>query len=271
MISIELVTNGDISIMQTIASIKAQTYQDFEVIIIDSSPQPLINENELDEKFRVYRHSANLLSKRYQANCYAEGEFVLLLEGTRILSPDCLSRCVEKSVDSDMLILPEGSIGRSFVSTLIANEKRASLSQHNISMSIEPQRGFVLPRFFRKSLLDRVFDRITSRLTPEQMAHVFYGDHSIINVEAQSLSSRIGILTNEVVFHYEDETLIKLIRKYYGYGRSNKILAENRSYRSVALMQNKIRIMHGNDMRSQLYLYLLSALKGIPFWLGYLL
>jgi glycosyltransferase involved in cell wall biosynthesis len=85
---------------ETLASVRAQSYDDFELVVVDdgsSDATPAILAAEPDSRLRVFRHQSN----RGQAVTVGEsiararGALVKLLDADDLLHPDCLARMVQ--------------------------------------------------------------------------------------------------------------------------------------------------------------------------------
>lgn len=80
-----------------IASIKAQTFEDYEVVFVDDgstdgSYEMLLGFAAEDNRFSVYRHEENrsLLCARYTGMANAEGKYLIFLDSDDTIVPDTL-------------------------------------------------------------------------------------------------------------------------------------------------------------------------------------
>jgi len=96
-------------------------------------------------------------------------------------------------------------------------------------------------------------------------------DHAIVYFEASKVSQKVGVLPN-ALWHIEPANLIELWRKNYRYGKTCKELIKTGFYRNFLRKKVRFRKRGLNVRNLGLYgiqSYLLLALKGIPYWLGY--
>ncbi len=114
------VYNGEKHIGEAIESILAQTYKNFELIIVndgstDSSPTIIDNYAERDERIRVI-HQENQKLPRSLSNGFrvARGEFLTWTSDDNRLKPNCLERlvaCLERHENWDMVYANMDIIG----------------------------------------------------------------------------------------------------------------------------------------------------------------
>ena len=84
----------------TLASVRAQSYEDFELVVVDdasSDATPAILAAEPDLRLRAFRHQCNQGQAVTvgESIARARGELVKLLDADDLLHPDCLARMVE--------------------------------------------------------------------------------------------------------------------------------------------------------------------------------
>ncbi len=98
-VAIPLYNNQDF-IAATISSVLAQTYSNFELLIVDdcSSDRSMeIAEQFNDPRLRLFRHERNLGAEGNWNYClqHARGKYVKLLCSDDLISPDCLAKQVK--------------------------------------------------------------------------------------------------------------------------------------------------------------------------------
>ncbi|MBU4351421.1 glycosyltransferase family 2 protein, partial [Patescibacteria group bacterium] len=178
-----------------------QTYGNFEVNVIDGNSKDktiLIAKEKGVKDIAVY--SGALLGARLEGLKMARGEYVLLLDSDQILNKDAIKQAVEKIEQGfDMLIFEETSCqSKTFIEKLFRLDRKLIHKSKDLS----PGTGALLPRFFKKDLLEKAFTRI-----PEEILQKVGGeDHMIIYYEAWQLSKKISILPNAVC-HIEPKSL----------------------------------------------------------------
>ncbi|BFI76523.1 glycosyltransferase family A protein [Sulfurisphaera ohwakuensis] len=260
MISIEIPVIHGKYLNQLFESIRNQSFQDFEVIIVNSSSNENVSDLIRQYGFKEIKEKVKLLKARYLAHYYSKGEYALLLDETRILRKDALA--ILYSLNHDMIIIGEEEIGNSFWIGL------ANLDKENIMECNTPEaiKGFALPRFFRREILNKAFEELKVNLK-EKFEEIIFPDHELIYYEASRVSNDVFSLKDKLIMHYGDAKLSEIIRKYYRYGKSLKILKETPYNNLTGISRKKRNICKGN----RFLLYMLYVARGIPFLVGYLL
>jgi glycosyltransferase involved in cell wall biosynthesis len=206
-----------------------------------------------------------LLEARYQAFKRSSADAVILLDSDQIVEPGSLGRCVEMLHLYDALVLEETSVDQT---TWLGNLQRAdrrylhTLGAHHM----DPQKGSLLPRAFRRPILDAAFSAIPEEVRMTAVAQ----DHAIIYAEVAKRTNSIGFLP-EGLRHREMERLSTLWRKYYRWGGGLVDLFEVApEYRSLTREKMKGRLRRGRASGSDyVRSIILMALKTIPYSLGY--
>ncbi|BFI73759.1 glycosyl transferase family 2 [Nanoarchaeota archaeon] len=260
MISIEIPILHGKYIKQLFDSIINQTFQDYEVIIINSSSNENISDIIKEYGFKEIKLKVKLLKARYLAHIYSKGEYELILDETRILRKNTLEKL--SSLNHDMVIIGEKEIGDTFWIKL------ANLDKINIMYCNTPEaiKGFALPRYFKREILDKAFENLRKNLK-EKFDEIIFPDHELIYYEANKISKDIFVLKDNLIMHYGDKRLIDIVKKYYRYGKSLKILKNTFYSNLVNISRKKRNICIGNKY----LIYLLYLARGIPLMLGYLL
>ncbi|BDB99828.1 glycosyltransferase family 2 protein [Saccharolobus caldissimus] len=240
-------------------SIRLQSLQDYEVVIVNSGGKE-ISELIKEYGFKEIRKDVKLLEARYLANKESRGDYALLLDETRPLRRDAL-QILSKNLH-DMVIIGERELGDSFW------VKAAQLDKDNIMLCNTPEaiKGFALPRLFRRELLTGALERLKVNLG-EKFNQVIFPDHELIYYEASRLSNDVFVLKDELIYHYGDYSLKEIVRKYYRYGRSLKVL-KGTPYSFMMSIGRKRRRVCVGGFRGRLILYTLYLARGIPFLVG---
>ncbi|AKA74674.1 glycosyltransferase [Saccharolobus solfataricus] len=260
MISIEIPVLHGKYLRELIESIRSQTFQDYEVIVVNSSTAEEISDLIKQYGFKEVKENVKLLKARYLAHINTRGEYSLLLDETRILRRDALK--ILSSLNHDMVIIGEEEIGNSFWIKL------ANLDKENIMECNTPEaiKGFVLPRYFRNEVLVKAFMVLRENLK-EKFDEVIFPDHELLYYEASKVSNDVFVLKDKLIMHYGDSKLSEIVRKYYRYGKSLKVLNSTPYEHLTSISRKKRNICKGN----KILLYLLYVARGIPFLVGYLL
>jgi hypothetical protein len=187
-----------------------------------------------------------------------------MLDSDQILEPDTVHRCIRTSAEFDMICLEERSFRTDTVVEKLFDADRIFINR-TYETQIDPRKGAMLPRFFKREVLSQALSAIPTVLRQYVVAH----DHAIIYHEASKVSGRVGFLRN-AVRHIEPRHYPELWRKNFEYGRTSKLLADSGYYSDLLHAKVRFRPGYSADVRLRLASYLLSSLKGVPYWLGYL-
>ena len=258
MISIEIPVLHGKYLTEVFESIRIQTFQDYEVVVVNSSQTSEVTDLIKQYGFKEVRENVRLLKARYLAHKESKGDYELLLDETRVLRKDALE--LLSSLSHDMVIIGEEEIGDSIW------VKLANLDKENIMECNTPEaiKGFALPRLFKKEILDLAFGKLRENLG-EKFDEVVFPDHELIYYEASKVSNDVFVLKEKLIRHYGDTKLLDIIRKYYRYGKTLKVLKGTTYSEFTKISRKRRRICKG----SKLALYVLYLVRGLPFVLGY--
>lgn len=267
MISIELISRGEESLENTLISIKNQDFPDYEIICADSSGKDdvsLLLERYGSKVINLPKNTG-FLEARYTAHIHSSGEFSLILDSTRPLASNALSILHEKYEKYDMVMIRENSLGNGFWVEQARLLK--IISENQFYRSYNEALAFLLPRFYKSTLLTKAFDRLRSNIGP-LFNDIGYGEHHLIFDECMKVSNNM-VLTNEILIsHYEDDSLYKIVNKYYRYGSSQKILKKlkNNSPGKLSTHYRK-----GIGSKNRIKIIPITFARGIPFAIGFFL
>ena len=264
LISVTIPTyNSEKTLKKTLESVKAQTYENVEIIIIDSNSKDKTLEIAKEFNVKVIQYEGTLLGARGVGAEKAKGKYVLLLDSDQILEKTAIERGVKLLKEFDMLWLYERSWKPKRLLERLYDADR-ELVQKYAEDFINPIGGVILPRFYKKNLLIEAFKKIPKRILPLCVAH----DHAIIYYEAYKISKKIGKLDN-AVWHMEPWSWSNLFKKTYRYGVTTKKLVENNTYPEIIKSKDKMRKSKRKDLKLSIKSNILRALRGIPYKLGY--
>ncbi len=276
--------NSEKTIGSCLESLKNQTFKDFEVIIVDSYSKDrtldVVEKYKKDIAIKVIQTDWRLLGARYLGFKESKGRYHLMLDSDQILERTALERAVNliENEDYDMLILEEKTYEpRSFVQKLFQADRELVHKLFDIQKDVVD--GTLLPRFFRREILEAVFREI-----PEEIMKIAVAwDHTIIYYEAVKISQKIGLLEN-AVYHIEPDSVWKVIKKFYRYGKTTKELIKTLENMKVCrdeklkqkaeeylnLIKRKASFRKGAWKYPELAVksYLLLVFKGIGYKLG---
>ena len=216
MISIEMITKDDKYIMESVNAILNQNFSDYEIILVDSSSKN--NESEFSNfksiKY-IYDKDSNFLKARFTANKMARGDYVLLLDSTRIINDKIIQKCLNELSTKDMVIIPEINKSKS----KILNEYEKNIDEEYVLSNSNPSNGIFIPRFYKKEILDKAFEEIMQKIGNE-MENICALEDRMIFLEACKISNKIGVC-DDYIIHRESSSLIDYMKKYYKYGKCN--------------------------------------------------
>ena len=238
-----------------------QRYPSIEVSIVRSHSSDKTKDIALGFDTKVIDYDGKLLGARCAGFKASIGDFILLLDADQILEEDAVARAMEAIKAYDMLILEEDSYQpRTFVQKKLQEQR--TLAHRNIE-SFHPTKTGLLPRFFRRAILGKVFDTIPSELYPTVVTE----DHRIIYHEAYKISSNIGFLPH-AVSHMEPDSIYKVLKHDYRFGKSSKALLNTGLYR-----EQTTRTFQRKNFKPALITgtVTLALLRSLAFQLGYYL
>ena len=267
LISINLPTfNGADSIKRALDSVKAQTYKNYEIVIVDHySTDKTI---EIAKKYtnRIYFDKKRILNSREIGLKKSKGEIILFLSCDQVLTRDLLERTVKlfNEKDVNMIINEERANNPKTIIEKLTDIDKKVIHE---DFEIDPTKSVLLPSTFKKDILVKVFKKFTEPMYETITIH----DHAIIYYEAYKLSRKVGYLKN-AVYHNEPRTAKELFQHYYSWGRRAKAAREALSREHYEMFENKlkqrlkrVRILDGDCLRALPIIFL----KGAGYRLGY--
>jgi glycosyltransferase involved in cell wall biosynthesis len=255
--------NSSNTIEQCLSAIQKQSYQNFEVIIVDSNSKDDTAKIADSKGCKVIFTDWKLLGARYLGCKAASGEFVLMLDSDQVLLEDAVKSSLPLFEDYDMLCLGETSYtANTLIQRMFEADRR--MIHNDAHIQLDPVYGTLLARFYKRSLLDHAFEAIPKPLLLSVVAH----DHAIIYYEARKLSDRVNFLSN-TVYHNEPATILELWKKNFRYGRSTRALMTNGYYNDFLRRKTRLRKTDTRKItRDRLLSSLLLSLKAPAYLLG---
>lgn len=116
-------------------------------------------------------------------------------------------------------------------------------------------------------MLTTAFENIKTN-TGELFNKISYGEHHLIFEECKKISSDIVISDERLISHNEDDNIKKILKKYYFYGKSQKVLKKlkNSDTNNLSLHRRK-----NIDFITRMKILPIDMARSIPFILGYML
>jgi glycosyltransferase involved in cell wall biosynthesis len=246
-------------------AIKNQTYKNIEVNIIDGGSKDKTLEIARSfgiEKIQICKDA--LLRARFEGVKLAEGEFVVLLDDDQILEKDTIERAVAAMENLDMLVLGEDVYkNETFIENLFHYDRKLV----HLVKDFDPNTGVMLPRFYRKEILEKAFKNI-----PEDVLNNVGGqDHAIIYWEAWQLSKKV-ILLDDAVKHIEPGDLKTIVKKFYRWGFTSVGAKANRYTELFSKKENfRKGLFRAGLFKESIASILLLIIKGVPYKIGHLI
>lgn len=191
--------NEEKNIVRNLRSIKRQTFRDIEVIVVDNYSTD--NTVKLSRKYTrtVYTHGPERSAQRNYGVNKARGEYVLIIDADMELAPGVVQSCLENIKSHKMLIIPERTVGKSFLARVRAFERSMYVGDPTIEVA----------RFFDKKVFEE-FGGYDLKLTGTE-------DYDLPKriMDKYGMQS-LGWATEWVMHHEAQRTLFaQLKRKYY--------------------------------------------------------
>jgi len=256
-VSLNIATyNSAKTLAKCLESVKIQTYQNIEIVIMDSysTDKTLEIANSYGAKI-VF--APTLASARKAGSDISRGEYIFILDSDQILEGDvvgkCVKACEEEGFDGVTLFEKSLITKNTFVERVIAYDKEIFHSLHDD----DPVKGTAIPRFFRSSFFKRVEFEKNPPITFE---------HTIIHHQIVEMGAKIKFI-EAYVWHHETTTIREVARKFFRYGyyyipayRFNKQLAihhsmPRRTYFHYKALKNPILFL------GLFYIYLIKAVS----------
>jgi glycosyltransferase involved in cell wall biosynthesis len=269
LVSVNIPTYNNIKTLQkTLESVKAQTYKNIEIIIVDSKSTD--GTLELIKKFdgvKVYQYEGTLLGARGLGIEKSKGRYIFLIDSDHVLEPTTIEKAVNLMKEKDMIWLYERSYKPKKLLEKLYDADRV-LTQNYAEDYIEPVGGTILPRVYKKEILVNAFKQIPKKILPLCVAH----DHAIIYFESKKISNKVGNIgdyNHPAIWHQEPWSWKNLFKKTYRYGITTRKLVENKVYPELLSSKNKGRKLKLESFGLSIKSNILRAIRAIPYLYGY--
>jgi hypothetical protein len=167
--------------------------------------------------------------------------------------------------DHDMLCLEEMTYNpKTMVEKMFEADRR--LIHEQADLQLDPLYGAMAPRFYRRTILEKVFATVPEEILPFIVA----GEDAIVYYEASKLSNKVGIVPN-ALWHKEPGSLIELWHKNRRYGKSARQMVRTGHYSSLFRTKQRLRKSRGlskNKIISSVLLLLKAPAYIVGFYFG---
>lgn len=248
---------------KVLESIFNSTFENFEVIINDSSERDDVRDILSVYDTKVIRKKTNNFEGRILTIMNSHGEKVFLLDETRIIPMELLSKISQ--TDADMIVIKERDVGKGLFIFLSNLEKTSMPDSIDV---MDPMRNkSIIPRVYKKDVVSRALSAIAENIDPEVQKRIIGMDLELIYLESYNITKDIKIISSPEIIHQGDETLSSIFEKYYRYGYSQNLLRET-FYKDFAGLSGRNRVTL--PIRDRLMSIPIQVLRGVPFVAGYL-
>ena len=269
--SIEIITLGEKSLKDSLESIMSQSYDSFEIVCANSSSEPAILKILEDYSVRhVEVGKIKHLRGREVSHSLSTGRYSLVMDSTRLLEQNALDILKQYIEKFDMVAIREGTIGSGFWATQAKIYK--DISERNTEPGRIKERipSYILPRLYKNNLLSKVFSSLRQKIPDKMFNSIGYGEHHIIFQEAISMTSSLYYYKgNELIKHYEDDSIMKIYRKYRSYG-SDQIILKSLPYYNASSLASHMRGLSMSQFIGNVLCSPLISLRSMSFLIGML-
>jgi glycosyltransferase involved in cell wall biosynthesis len=256
--------NSQKTLGKCLESIQNQSYKKIETIVVDSYSKDSSADIAKKQSARVIQTRWKLLGARYLGLVESNGEFILILDSDQLLERTAVERALEMiKRNFDMICLEEGTYeADTWVRRLFEADRKLVFKAANVHL--DPVEGVLLARFYKRQILEKAFAEIPEELMPDVVSH----DHAIIYYEAYKITQKVGILPN-AVWHIEPKSVVELWKKNFRYGQSTYDITRTACYRDLLSRKVRFRKAASTDFSLGVQSYILSIMKGIPYYVGF--
>jgi glycosyltransferase involved in cell wall biosynthesis len=256
--------NSSSTISACIESVKSQSYSHIEIIVVDTnSTDGTVKLCEMNN-ISVVKSEWQMLGSRSIGVSKSSGKYILMLDSDQFLEPNCIENSVILMEEYDMVCLEEKTLNaRTIIQKMYDSDRK--LIHKNADLQLDPIHGVLAPRFYRRTILEKVFTAIPKEIIPFATGM----EDKIVYYEAFKLSKKVTVLAN-AVGHSEPEGLVQVWRKNHRYGKSNRQLARTGHY--SLLLSNKLRLRKSRGIsKNRIVSSFLLLLKAPAYLVGFYL
>ena len=251
--------NSEKTLEKTLESVKNQSYKKIEIIIIDSYSKDKTLEIAKKYKAKIVMCKGKLLEARIAGTKASKGKYVLLLDSDQILELTVIERAVEKMKNYDSLWFWERAHNREKWLPSLYDADRMLVQTY-----WEPNEDIVLPRFFKRDLLLKAYNKI-----PKEHINICAAqDHIVLWYEFRNLTKKNGKIENAVE-HMEPDSIKVLFKKQWRWGKTTKDFYKTGLYRDLITKKDKFRKLRFKHLKWSIKSFILRILRGIPYKLGF--
>ena len=262
-ISVSIPVISGIHLRECLDSIFQSNFQEFEVIVNDSSGSPVVSDILKDYDVRTIERKSKSFESRYITTMASKGEKIFIFDETRVMEKTLLEDVNNRN--NDMLVIKERDIGKGIVN-YFSNLDKSNLP-NDLSILNPMKNKSIIPRVYKREIIVSALETVRKNLSEDILSQVVGLDLELIYLESYNLTKDIGFISSSEIKHYGDESIREVFRKYYRYGYTQRML-KNTYYGEFAGLSGRNRSTL--PVRNRIKSIPVQALRGIPFVLGYL-
>lgn len=193
--------NSEQFIEQCLKSIKEQTYQNIEIIVVDNNSTDKTKEIALQYTDKVFNKGPERSSQRNYGAKVSNGEYVFFVDSDMVLSPYVVEECIKSG--SDAVIVPEESFGTTFWAKCKRMEKECYTKFG----------GFDAARFINKEVFNKIggYDE-----------RMIAGEDWDLHIRLSEVTKSIDKISSFIYHNEGDLRLIGTVKKKMYYGKNIK-------------------------------------------------
>ena len=219
-ISISIPVISGAHLRECLDSIFQSSFQEFEVVVNDSSGNPVVSDILKDYDVRTIERKSKSFESRYITTMASKGGRVFIFDETRVMEKTLLEDVNNRN--NDMLVIIERDIGKGIVN-YFSNLDKSNLP-NDLSI-LDPMRNkSVIPRAYKREIIVSALETVRKNLSKDILSQVVGLDLELIYLESYNLTKDIGFISSSEIKHYGDESIREVFRKYYRYGYTQRML-----------------------------------------------
>jgi hypothetical protein len=233
-----------------------------EIVVINSSKKREVSDLCRNFNAKEIKEECSLLQSRYLGVINSSGDFILILDETRVPSPDLVRSLF--SSPHNMMAFPEKNLGHGIINML---DRRDKDLVYRSGTSVSGKTTLIIPRFYSLQIIKKAFLAAREKLTDDVFKKVVAKDDRIIFHEASKISGETVFLSEYPIFHINDTDILREFKKYSRYGSTSRLL-KGTEYEFMSGLGDKFRKFSSFEDFPLLFLYLL---RGAAYAVGYYL
>ena len=224
-----------------------------EVIVVDSYSTDKTVEIAEKEGAKVIQVKGSRLIARIEGAKMAKGDYVVNLDSDMYFSENFMG------FKEKVIALGEITVGKGLVYKIMSMDRE--ITHRKWRKNLDVIRGGIIPRMYDRQLLLKAYENIPSNLREKLNAF----EDSVIYYEVSKLhKGEIQFIPN-AVYHIEEDSLFRFMKKWYKYGKNAKLL-KGTEY-EVFIRGRRTR--PGLSLAEKIKLLVPTLIKGLPFAIGY--